>query len=124
MEEQGIRRARATAAAADLCLWLLDRSAPPVWPSEPLAAVLYVINKSDLPPVWDTTAAPDTVRVSALTARDLLNCVQVWSLVWFPIHRRRANLPFTLVMRSDRGGRALSLPEMGWKRGGGQRLCV
>ncbi len=71
LEEQGIRRARATAAAADLCLWLLDGSAPPVWPSEPLAAVLHVINKSDLPPAWDTASAPDAVRVSALTGAGL-----------------------------------------------------
>jgi tRNA modification GTPase len=71
LEEQGIRRARATAAAADLCLWLLDGSAPPVWPSEPLAAVRYVINKSDLPPAWDAASAPDAVRVSALTGDGL-----------------------------------------------------
>lgn len=67
LEEQGIHRARATAAVADLCLWVLDGSAPPVWPSEPLAAVLYVINKSDLPPAWDAASKPDGVRVSALT---------------------------------------------------------
>jgi tRNA modification GTPase len=67
LEEQGIRRARATAAAADLCLWLFDASAPPIWSKEPLAAVLYVINKCDLPPVWDLASATETVRVSALT---------------------------------------------------------
>lgn len=71
LEEQGIHRARATAAAADLCLWLLDGSAPTVWPSEPLAAVLYVINKSDLPSAWDTASAPDAVQVSALTGAGL-----------------------------------------------------
>ncbi len=58
LEEQGIRRARATAAEADLCLWILDGSAPPVWPSDPLAAVLYVINKIDLPPAWDFACQP------------------------------------------------------------------
>ena len=71
LEEQGIRRARATAAAADLCLWLLDGSAQPVWPSEPLAAVQYVINKSDLPPVWGPASAPAAVRVSARTGTGL-----------------------------------------------------
>ncbi len=71
LEEQGIRRARATAAEADLCLWILDGSAPPVWPSDPLAAVLYVINKSDLPSAWDRRTAPDAVRVSALTGAGL-----------------------------------------------------
>ncbi len=71
LEEQGIRRARATAAVSDLCLWLLDGSAPPVWPSESLASVQYVINKSDLPPAWDAASAPEAVRVSALTGDGL-----------------------------------------------------
>jgi tRNA modification GTPase len=71
LEEEGIRRARATAAAADLCLWLFDSSAPPVWPSEPLADVLYVLNKSDLAPAWDVASIPDAVCVSALTGAGL-----------------------------------------------------
>lgn len=71
LEEQGIRRARATAANADLCLWLLDGSAPPVWPSEPLTAVQYVINKCDLPPAWDHASAAEAVRVSAQTREGL-----------------------------------------------------
>jgi tRNA modification GTPase len=71
LEEQGIRRAQATAAAADLCLWLLDSSTPPVWPSEPFAAVLYVVNKSDLAPAWDASSVPYAVRVSALTGAGL-----------------------------------------------------
>jgi len=71
LEEQGIRRARATAANADLCLWLFDGSAPPVWPSESLAAVQYVINKSDLPSAWDPAAVPEAVRVSAKTGEAL-----------------------------------------------------
>jgi tRNA modification GTPase len=71
LEEQGIRRARATASAADLCLWLLDGSAPPVYPSAPLAPVMYVVNKSDLPPAWDRSSAPDVIHVSALTGEGL-----------------------------------------------------
>ncbi|MGH7171520.1 MAG: GTPase [Gemmataceae bacterium] len=71
LEEQGIRRARATAANADLCLWLFDGSAPPVRPSEPLAAMQYVINKSDLPPAWDPASAPDALRVSAKSGEGL-----------------------------------------------------
>lgn len=71
LEEQGIRRARATATSADLCLWLLDGSAPPVWPNEPLATMRYVINKSDLPPAWDHASASDAVRVSAKTGKGL-----------------------------------------------------
>lgn len=71
LEEQGIRRARAMAADADLCLWLLDGSAPPVWPGESLTVVQYVINKCDLPPAWDHAAAPGAVRVSARTGEGL-----------------------------------------------------
>jgi tRNA modification GTPase len=71
LEELGIRRARATTAAAELCLWLLDGSTSPVWPSESLAAVQFVINKSDLPPAWDAAAAPEAVPISARTGEGL-----------------------------------------------------
>lgn len=71
LEAQGIHLAQATAASADLCLWLLDGSAPPVWPSEPLTAVMYVINKSDLAPAWDVASVLEAVRVSALTGAGL-----------------------------------------------------
>ena len=32
LEEAGVGNPRATANAADLCLWLMDASALPVWP--------------------------------------------------------------------------------------------
>jgi tRNA modification GTPase len=70
LEEQGVRKARATAHAADLCLWLLDASAPPVWPGTDVGAVRLVINKVDLQAVWDV-AAVDGVQVSALTQEGL-----------------------------------------------------
>jgi tRNA modification GTPase len=70
LEEQGVRKARATAHAADLCLWLLDASAPPVWPGADVGAVRLVINKVDLQAVWDV-AAVDGVQVSALTQEGL-----------------------------------------------------
>jgi tRNA modification GTPase len=79
LEEQGIRRARATAENADLCLWLLDGSAspPPLYPPPNWggikggSAVQYVLNKSDLPPAWDHASVPDAVRVSARTGEGL-----------------------------------------------------
>jgi tRNA modification GTPase len=77
LEEQGIGRARTTAATADLCLWLLDGSASPVWPSEPIASVQYVISKSDLPSAWDTAPTPDGVRVSAVTGAGLAELCSV-----------------------------------------------
>lgn len=67
LEEQGMSRARETAAAADLCLWVLDASAPPVWPSVDAGAVRLVINKVDLPAAWSLDEARDAVRVSART---------------------------------------------------------
>jgi tRNA modification GTPase len=71
LETQGIRRARATAADADLCLWLLDASAPPVWPSEKIPTVLHVLNKCDLPAAWDCASAAEAIRVSARTGAGL-----------------------------------------------------
>jgi tRNA modification GTPase len=71
LEEQGIRRARAMASAADLCLWLLDGSAPPVWPTEPLAGTMFVVNKIDLSPAWDRASAPNAIHVSALISEGL-----------------------------------------------------
>jgi tRNA modification GTPase len=67
LEEEGIRRARAAAAAADLVLWLLDASAAPVWPDEGLKNVRLVVNKVDLAPAWALEQAGDAVRVSART---------------------------------------------------------
>jgi tRNA modification GTPase len=71
LEEQGVRKARATAHAADLCLWLLDASVPPVWPAAEVGAVRFIINKVDLPAVWELTSASDSVQVSALTQEGL-----------------------------------------------------
>lgn len=65
LEEQGITLARKAAAGADLCLWVLDASAAPVWPEATLPNVHLVINKIDLPPAWDLSRAGDAVRVSA-----------------------------------------------------------
>jgi len=112
LEEQGIRRARAMAAAADLCLWLLDSSAPPVWPSEPLAAVQYVLNKSDLPLAWAAPSTPDVVRVSALTGAGLaeLGAAIIARLIPDPPPPRAA-VPFTphLCERIAEAYRMLSL---------------
>ena len=71
LETQGVRMARETSAAADLCLWLLDASAPPVWPDAGVGAVRLVVNKVDLPAVWDVADAPEAVAVSARTGAGL-----------------------------------------------------
>jgi tRNA modification GTPase len=81
LEEAGIERAIAAAAAADLCLWVLDASVPPIRhdPAGPRAKI--VVNKMDLPAAWDVTMAPDAVKVSAQTGEglaDLCRAVAGW----------------------------------------------
>ncbi|MHB1423601.1 MAG: GTPase [Gemmataceae bacterium] len=96
LEEQGIRRARATAAVADLCLWLFDASTPPVWPGESLREVLYVINKSDLPLAWEPSTVPEAVRVSARTGAGLAElCAAAIARFVADPPPRGAAVPFT-----------------------------
>jgi tRNA modification GTPase len=71
LEEQGIRRAKATAAGADLVLWVLDASAPAVWSNEKIGTMQYIINKIDLPSVWEMEEKQNAVRVSAKTGEGL-----------------------------------------------------
>jgi tRNA modification GTPase len=71
LEEAGMRRAREAAAAADLCLWVLDAAAEPVWPDAGAGTVRLVVNKVDLPPVWDLQRAGGVARVSASTGEGL-----------------------------------------------------
>jgi tRNA modification GTPase len=67
VEVQGIRQAREAARAADLCLWVLDASAEPVWPGADAGPVRLVVNKVDLPPAWGLARAEGAPRVSART---------------------------------------------------------
>ena len=71
LERQGIELARAVADRADLCLWVLDASAAPVWPDANLQRVCCVLNKVDLAPAWDLAQAAGAVRVSARTGAGL-----------------------------------------------------
>jgi tRNA modification GTPase len=101
LEGQGIALARRAAASADLCLWVLDASVPPVWPEtrgskmedrgsperittfhsrfsifDPRSSILdprirMVINKIDLDPAWDLGRATGAMGVSALTGAGL-----------------------------------------------------
>jgi tRNA modification GTPase len=67
LEAEGVAKARAAAAAADLRLWVLDASTPPVWPDAAAGEVRLVVNKNDLPAAWDLKEAGEAVRVSART---------------------------------------------------------
>ncbi len=96
LEEEGIRRARATAAAADLCLWVLDASAEPAWPGPEVGAVRLVVNKVDLPSAWDLAQAAGAVRVSAATGEglaDLCEALGRWLVPEAP--PAGAPVPFT-----------------------------
>jgi tRNA modification GTPase len=67
LEQQGIELALAAATEADLCLWLLDASAPPVMPPREVPGLRLVINKIDLPPAWNLDQFPQALRISAET---------------------------------------------------------
>jgi tRNA modification GTPase len=67
LEGQGIERARGAAMSADLCLWVLDAAAEPVWPDLSSERVLLVVNKVDLPPAWELSRAAGAVHVSSRT---------------------------------------------------------
>src|SRR5262249_4387062 len=76
LEAQGIDLARTAATTADLCLWVLDASAPPAWPDDdthpsPARNVCIVINKIDRPAAWDLDQVAGAVRVSARTGAGL-----------------------------------------------------
>jgi tRNA modification GTPase len=96
LEAEGIARGRTTAAAADLCLWVLDASAAPVWPAVPMDAVQLVVNKIDLQAAWDLDRAADAVRVSALTGAGLAELCTAISTRLVPAPPRSgAAVPFT-----------------------------
>jgi tRNA modification GTPase len=71
VEAAGIEQAKAAAATADLCLWVLDATAPPVWPAFALPLLRLVVNKVDLPAAWDLAEAGEALHVSATTGAGL-----------------------------------------------------
>jgi tRNA modification GTPase len=80
LEGRGIEQARGALAEADVVLWVLDASTPPVWPESPTPTTHLVLNKTDLPPAWDS-AALDAHRVSAATGTgvaELLAALAGW----------------------------------------------
>jgi tRNA modification GTPase len=66
IESEGVARARAAAAAADLRLWVLDGAADPVLPDDG-GPWRLVINKIDLSATWDWSRMSEAMRVSAHT---------------------------------------------------------
>jgi tRNA modification GTPase len=96
LEAQGMQLARETTESADLCLWLVDPSTPPVWPGSLDAPMLNVVNKIDLPAVWDVKAFKGSLRVSARTGEGLAElCSALASLLVQAPPAPGAAVPFT-----------------------------
>jgi tRNA modification GTPase len=70
LEGQGIALAGEAMRQADLCLWVLDASVPPLLPPAGLPMPLLVVNKIDLPAAWPLEELP-ALRVSARTGEGL-----------------------------------------------------
>jgi tRNA modification GTPase len=70
LEAEGIGRAQYAAATADFCLWLLDGSTIPIYPESTADNLHLVINKVDLPAVWNWDEV-EGLRVSAKTSEGL-----------------------------------------------------
>jgi tRNA modification GTPase len=99
LEREGVARAQTAVAAADLCLWVLDASAAPVWPATRPETLRFVINKTDLPPAWDGQEVPDACRVSARTGAGLAELCQAlahWLVPELP--PAGAAVPFTTAL--------------------------
>jgi tRNA modification GTPase len=84
LEREGMARARAALDQADVRLWLLDGSAPPVLPDDPSAGWQLVISKVDLAPAWDWARFPTALRVSAETRAGLAELCQVLTISLVP----------------------------------------
>ncbi len=96
LEGQGIDRARRAARAADLCLWVLDANAAPVWPEAEVPNVRLVLNKTDLPAAWDLEQAPGAIRVSARTGEGIAElCAALASWLMPDPPSAGAAVPFT-----------------------------
>jgi tRNA modification GTPase len=100
LERQGIDLALTAAAKADLCLWVLDASTAPIWPSAELRSLLgerlrFVVNKIDLQAAWNLRETP-AIPVSARTGAGLEELCQALSR-WLVPHPPDpgAAVPFT-----------------------------
>jgi tRNA modification GTPase len=104
LEEQGIDRARLAGRAADLCLWVVDASTAPIWPTVSAEKLRLVVNKVDLPAAWNLDSAVEAVRVSARTGAGIPELCQALA-AWLVPEPPPAGtpIPFTsdLVTRID-----------------------
>lgn len=113
LEGEGIAQALDAVRDADLCLWVLDASEEPVWPTVDRTRIRFVVNKTDLPSAWDLSLSADAVRVSAHTGAgigELCAFLATW-LVPHAIDPGIA-LPFTPLL-ADRVEEALACLQSG-----------
>ena len=102
LEGQGIEQARASVAAADLCLWLVDASVPRVEPAEAGPHVHLIVSKIDLPAAWNLNEVDFEVRVSAHTGAglaDLCDQISRWLVPEPP--QPGVAIPFTSKLCDD-----------------------
>jgi tRNA modification GTPase len=101
LEREGIERAIRAAKDADLCLWVLDSSSPPAFPSVRLGPVLYVVNKVDLPGVWDSREMTNSTRVSAKQGTGIADLCQAIANYLVPhVPPPGASVPYTPSLAS------------------------
>ena len=111
LEEQGIRLARSAAESADLCLWVMDASAPPTLPPADLSIrTLLVVNKIDLCPLsvvrGPLQKTTDEVRVSARTGAGIAELCEVVSHTLVPeVPPPGAAVPLPGVLPRDQKSR-------------------
>jgi tRNA modification GTPase len=138
LEGQGIERARDAVASADLCLWVLDAGADPVWPDVPPERVLLVVNKMDLTAAWDLSRAAGAVHVSARTSAGMSGlCAAIAGRLIPDLPSPDDPVPFTpelcdgieeahrhlMAGRKDEAQHALQALASGvWQRGAGNPL--
>lgn len=104
LEGQGISLARRAAEEADLYLWILDASVPPIWPEDSLREnkkLRFVVNKTDLPAALDIRESA-VLLISARTGAGLSELVEALAKWLVPdLPAPGAAVPFTPALASQ-----------------------
>jgi tRNA modification GTPase len=104
LEGAGVGLARIAVSTADLCIWVLDAASEPVRPDFSAPHLLSVVNKIDLPPVWDVTAGAEAIHVSAKTGAGLTELCETIARRLVPdVPPAGAAVPFTAELCNQLG---------------------
>ncbi len=99
LEKEGIDLAMTAIKEADLCLWLVDGSSTPDFPSEESPRIQIVINKTDLPYAWDFSSYPEAILISAETGSGLDELCDKISQILIPeTPPAKTAIPYTVKM--------------------------